>query len=126
MGRFGRGDDNDGKGEGTAALHATRDRLAALPLAELADEILWQTFGPGTGNEWQRLPIADVYKRFDPTGSGNFPGLPQPLVLEVQYLIEEGLQQLEHGALIVQGVLGSNYSSAAFHLTRAGATRLGL
>lgn len=126
MGLFGRDGKDDKPNEKTAALHATRDQLAALPLPDLAELVLQRAFGPGTGNEWQRLPIADVYKPFDPTGSGTFPGLPQPLVLEVQYLIEEGLQQLEHDAHIVQGVLGSNYSSAAFHLTRAGAARLGL
>ena len=120
MGRFGRDKDADA----ATSLAATRERLDALTLDELADGLLRSTFGPGAPGDGQILPMPEILKPFDPTGSGHFAGLPHELWREVVWIVEEGLQVLEHRGLVVQGVAGGSQMYTSFRATRAGRAAL--
>ena len=121
MGIFGGRDKAD---DAKAALAATAERLGALSLDELADELLRTTFGPGTPGDGHELPLPDVLKPFDPTGSGHFAGLPHELWRDVVWIVEEGLQHLEHRSLIVVGVTGGSQTYTSYRATRAGRAAL--
>jgi len=123
MGLFSRDDKKD---DARDRLQAEHDRLDALTLDELAGEILARVFGPDSGNARHRVPIRDIYAVYDPSGTGSFPGLDIQLALAVKYLVEEGLQQLTLGGVLVQGGYQSDTSSSEFHLTRAGRQRIGV
>ena len=102
-------------------LEATCDRLRAMPLQELADHLLRSTFGPGTPGDGHQLKLSDVMAPYDPTGHGIFPGLPIDLAREVTWLVEEGLQHLEHRGLLIIGTTRSGtYTDPTYRLTRAG------
>ena len=116
---------NDKKDAAEGTLRAEHDRLDALAVDALAGEVLARAFGPETGNVRNRVAVRDIYAKFDPTGTGLFPGLDRDLVVSVQYLVEEGLQHLTHASLLVQGASGSDYAQSEFHLSRAGRRHLG-
>ncbi len=123
MGIFGRKDDPDGGGP-EAELSATAARLAALTLDELADELLRGTFGPGAPGEGQVMSTPAILKPYDPTGSGHFAGLPHTMWREVEWLVEEGLQHLEHRGLVVMSVTGGSNTYMSFRTSRAGVAHL--
>ena len=131
MGLFGgRGDDDKGdrggRGEAAAQLESTRQRLDATPLDQLAEELLRSTFGGGAPGEVQARSMPEVLAPFDPTGSGQFAGLPHELWRDVELIVAEALQQLEHRGLIVMGVTSGSYTYLSFRLTRAGRAHLGI
>jgi hypothetical protein len=133
MGLFGGGKDraDEAPKEGSrqanlAELEATRDRLQALPLQALADELLRSTFGPGAPGDGHQLSLKELMVPYDPTGHGIFPGLPIELAREVTWLVEEGLQQLEHAGLLIIGTTRSGtYTDPTYRLTRAGRQQVG-
>lgn len=122
VGLFSKDDKKDPAGD---RLQAEHDRLDALTLDELAGEILHRAFGPATGNGLHRVPIRDIHALYDPSGTGSFPGLDLKLATAVRFLVEEGLQHLEHAGLVVQGGYDGGGSSSEFHLSRAGRLRVG-
>jgi hypothetical protein len=132
MGLFGgRGDDGDrsgtgGRGDAAAQLEATRQRLDAMPLEQFAEELLRSTFGDDTPAQVQARSMPEVLAPFDPTGSGQFAGLPHALWRDVELIVAEALQHLEHRGLVVMGVTSGSYTYLSFRLTRAGRSHLGL
>ena len=128
MGLFGGGKDRgdetskpSGKEALLGELTATSERLRAMPLQELADHLLRSTFGPGAPGDGHVIELSDVMAPYDPTGHGIFPVLPIDVAREVTWLVEEGLQQLEHDGLLIIGTTRSgSYINPTYRLTRAG------
>jgi hypothetical protein len=77
-----------------AALRAEVERLEALPIAQLAAEVMVRAFGPGPKG---RLPywMSEIIENFRPEGAQD-----TDLMGRLQHVLAEGLQVLEHQALI--------------------------
>jgi hypothetical protein len=113
------GHDNDDKQERTeqwrAAMRAELGRLGALPVEELAIEVMIRGFGPGgpgadddaislgQANTGAGPTAGDISLRFVPDRGFAFP-VPTPedvqLRERITRLVAEGLQELEHASLI--------------------------
>jgi hypothetical protein len=103
-----------GRGERSAEageLDAEIDRLDRLPLPELAAEVMAKAFGPGA--EWEDpeeevtiggpnvgagATVAGIAGAMAPGGSMR--GVDAPAFLRLQRLVAEGVQALEHAALV--------------------------
>ena len=111
MGLRGKGDD--------AALEAEVDRLAALPLTELAAEIL--PYVPTIKLRSLGSQGPDVYEVAKAMAPAKLKG---PSTLRMAELIAEGLQVLEHAGLVRLGIRGDESNALEFRLTRAGEAAL--
>jgi hypothetical protein len=100
VGFFDRAGDREAKREvENAALHAERDRLAALPLADLADEVLQRVFsGEGEGAEEGRCARGDLVGHWDPSES--IFGIDYEPRMEIEEIVLEGMQLLERACLV--------------------------
>jgi hypothetical protein len=120
MGLFGGGEEKDAQ---TAALAAERERISALPLERLAEEVMLKVWGRGGTadayeNEDVQLELYDVAKPFNPTE--DIFGVDLMPLNEIQQLLEEALQLLQHAGLVVMSFSGGDTSSLYFRPTRAG------
>jgi hypothetical protein len=122
MGLFG-GSKSD---EARTQLDATAARLSAMSRADVADELLRTTFGPGARGEGNIVAMPEILAPYDPTGSGHFAGMPLETYREIQWIIEEALQHLEHQGLVVMSVAGTTHTYTCFRATLTGRNRLGL
>jgi len=95
---------SDGKQAANAALRAEVERLEALPMAQLAAEVMVKGFGPGgyLPDFMRREPYAvaaahvrNIAKMFEPQGARDV-----DLYKRLSEVIGEGLQVLEHQSLI--------------------------
>jgi hypothetical protein len=113
------GHDNDDKQARTeqwrAAMQAETARLGALPLEELAIEVMIRGFGPGgpgaddnaislgQANVGAGPTAGDISLQFVPDRGFSFP-VPTPedvqLRERITRLVAEGLQELEHASLV--------------------------
>lgn len=107
--RFGGKDDGP---DAAAALQDEISRIAALPLAQLAAEIMVKAFGPdGPGGPGQpgtledldsatvqRLGLNEITGACSPAWSGH--GVDPAQQREYSYLIAEGVQLLENASLV--------------------------
>lgn len=123
MGLFGGSKRED---EARTQLDATAARLSAMTLTDVADELLRSTFGPGAKGEGNVVAMPEILAPYDPTGSGHFAGMPLETYREIQWIVEEALQHLEHQGLVVMSVAGSTHTYTCFRATLAGRARLGL
>lgn len=110
-----------------AALHAEVERLAALPLAQLAAEVMARGFGPGgyLPDFVRREPYAvaaayirSIAKMFEPEGARD-----ADLYKHLSELIGEGLQVLEHESLIWARSVGEGFG-VGYAPTRRGRAAL--
>jgi hypothetical protein len=99
-----RADARDGKQAAIAALHAEVERLEALPMAQLAAEVMVRGFGPGgyLPDFVRREPYAvaaayvrNIAKVFEPEGARD-----ADLYERLCQMVGEGFQVLEHASLI--------------------------
>ena len=101
----------DGGQDGAAAMQEEIRRAAALPLPELAAEVMASVFGPdgpggpgrpgtidGPAEAANRLTLADVTQAFTPASAARGAGADQLHLLSL--LLAEALQLLEHAALV--------------------------
>jgi hypothetical protein len=113
------GHDNDDKQERTEqwrlAMRAELGRLSALPVEELAVEVMIRGFGPGgPGADDDAISLGqanigagptagDISLRFVPDRGFTFP-VPTPEDVQLRdrmtMLVAEGLQELEHASLV--------------------------
>jgi hypothetical protein len=113
------GHDNDDKQQRTEqwrlAMQAELSRLSALPVEELATEVMMRGFGPGgpgadddaislgQANVGAGPTAGDISLRFVPDRGFAFP-VPTPEDVRLRELmtrlIAEGLQELEHASLV--------------------------
>lgn len=99
MGLFGGGD----KAAENEAIRAERDRLAALPLVDLAEEVLRRLYtGDGPGADGGRVALRDL-----PRG-------------EVGDIVLEGVQVAEHACLVRWQFEGGDRSTTVLVITRVG------
>lgn len=115
MGLFGGGD----KAAENEAIRAERDRLASLPLVDLAEEVVRRLFtgdGPGTGPGW--VPSFEVWSFFDP-GSSLF-GVDDAAKAQIRDIVLEGVQVAEHACLVRWQFEGGDTSSMSLVVTRLG------
>lgn len=120
MGLFGGDDKKDAE---TAALAAERERIEALPLDQLAEEVMVKVWGRGGTqdayeNENVAVQLYDVAKPFNPTES--IFGVDLTPLNEIQQVLEEALQLLQHARLVVPSFSGGDHASMYFRPTRAG------
>jgi hypothetical protein len=130
MSRFGGADDGP---DGAAALQDEIQRIAALPLAQLAVEVMVKAFGPdGPGGPGQpgtledldsatvqRLGLNEITRACSPAWAGH--GVDPARQREFSYLIAEGLQLVENASLVRVGWQGGQ---AHYMATRRGRTAL--
>jgi hypothetical protein len=97
-----------------AKLHASLDRISAMPLADLAAEVLEKGFngeGEGAGGNPTTIPTVGGY--FNPA-QGSF-GIDDQALVDMGVVMAEAFQVLEHACLIRMevagsgGIYGSNY-----------------
>ena len=120
MGLFGNNAEKDAKKAAeNQALHDVRDRLAALPLVDLAEETVRTIFtGEGRGAESGGCGQGLITKHWDPTES--FFGIDDSARNELDAIIREGLQVAEHACLVRWEVSGGDTTSVTLKLTRVG------
>lgn len=119
MGLFGSAEKDAKKAAENAALHEVRDRLAALPLVDLADEVLRTTFaGSGPGAADGLVAREQILQPFDPTES--IFGIDDRAKAELEQIVLEGVQILEHACLVRWDVTGNDHVSRTLYLTRVG------
>ena len=102
------------KDEENAKLHAELERIQALPLNEIAAEVLEKAFSPGTpGADGKPTTIPEVGLPFNPA-EGSF-GIDDQALVDMGFVMAEAVQVLEHACLVRMevagsgGVYGSNY-----------------
>lgn len=124
MGLFGTNEEKDAE---NAAMVAELERLEALPLEQLAEEILVRGYGPGgpgerRGRARAAVRVQTLADLFQPARSVF--GIDEKVRSAFPSLIAEGLQVLEHARWVLLEVQGGDYASAGYALTRAGAVAL--
>ncbi len=116
MGLFG---NNADKAAENQALYDVRDRLATLPLVDLAEEVVRTVFtGEGRGAASGGCSQGLLLKHWDPTES--FLGIDYTAKEQLDALIREGLQVAEHACLVRWEVSGGDTTSVTLKLTRVG------
>jgi hypothetical protein len=117
---------DDKKEAREAALRAEVERLAALPLPELAAEIMVKGYGPGGPGAESPPTLHELMKPYDPTGKGLIVmAIDRELGEQLFGLVEEAVQQLEHAGLLVQDSRGLDHlESFRYRPTRAGRVAL--
>ncbi len=121
MALFGSDEKEEARG---AKVRAETERLAALPLPQLAQEVMVRVYapdGPGAGGS---ADYQDTLKPFDPTDTGIFPGVGKELRVPLEELVQEGMQQLTNSALVVVPLQGGDIARPRYRLTRAGRAAL--
>ena len=120
MSLFGNGEKKEARG---AEVRAEIERLGALPLAQLAQEVMLRVYGrgPGAGGS---ADYQETLKPFDPTDTGLFPGVDEQLRVALEELVQEGMQQLTNSALVVVPLRGGDITTFRYRLTRAGRAAL--
>ena len=83
-------------GDDVAALEAEIARVEALPPARLAAEVMEKIEPPATGGG--RVGVLEITRQLTPAYAGR--GVGQEQQLRLSRLVEEGLQLLEHAALV--------------------------
>ena len=118
---------SDAKGAALAALRAEVERLEALPMAQLAAEVMARGFGPGgylpsiVGRKPDALVaayVSDIAQMFEPEGARD-----ADLYNRLCAVVGEGLQALEHESLIWARSL-SESSGVSYAPTRRGRAAL--
>jgi hypothetical protein len=109
---FGGGDKHE---EDESGVEAEVSRLRSLPLDQLAAEVLTRGFTVGDAGDHGRISVLDLAKLLVP----GFLRLPQEEVWEVEELIGEGVQLLEHARLVQCTVAGID-RHLQWVLTRSG------
>ncbi len=104
-----------GKDEGqddVATMQAEIDRLDALSIDRLAEEVMGKGFGPDgpggpgrpgtledlTSSTFERVGVTEIARRFTPAYSARAVG--PDLIRRLGFIVGEGLQALEHAGLI--------------------------
>jgi hypothetical protein len=91
--------------EENAKLNAELDRISALPLPDLAAEVMTKGFGPdGPGAEGP-AQIANIAGEFNPA-QGSI-GIDDQALIDMYVVVAEGVQFLEHACLLRIEVAGS-------------------
>ena len=110
--------------ENNEALRAEIERVGALSLDELAAEAMAKGFGPGTPGADGLVLASNVSGAFVPGDTTR--GLDQASLVEIDNIVAEGIQALEHAGLV--RMIGAsddahNYSTYV-KATRAGVAAL--
>lgn len=118
----------------SAAMAAEIERVSALPLPQLAEEVMRQGFGPdgpgapgrpGTleapGQLAERVSATEIARRFTPAFSGQ--GVGSELQSQLVNLVAEGLQILQNAALVRVSWRGGADHYLATRLGRLAAER---
>ena len=106
-----------------AKVRAETERLGALALPQLAQEVMVRVYapdGPGAGGS---ANYPDTLKPFDIKDYGIFSGVDKELRVPLEELVQEGMQQLMNSALVVVW-LRSDLTGPRYRLTRAGRAAL--
>jgi len=120
MGLFGRNEEKEAE---NAAMAAELARLEALPLEQLAEEVLLRGYGPdGPGADGSGVSIAQLVARFNPATSVF--GIDERVRSAYPHLICEGVQVLEHARWVVMHFSGGDHASLGWAITRAGRAAL--
>ena len=115
---------NEEKQARDAEVRAEIEHLGALPLPQLAQEVMVRVYGsdgPGAGGS---ADYQETLKPFDPTDTGLFPGVAKELRVPLEELVEEGMQQLTNSALVVVPLRGGDITRPRYRLTRTGRAAL--
>ena len=108
-----------------AKVRAETERLGALALPQLAQEVMVRVYapdGPGAGGS-ANYPA--TLKPFDITDKGIFSGVDKELRVPLEELVQEGMQQLMNSALVVvTGPFDVEFTGPHYRLTRAGRAAL--
>ena len=107
-----------------AEVRAEVDRLGALSLPQLAQEVMVRVYGTGAPGAAGSADYQETLKPFDPTDTGIFPGVAEELRVELEELVQEGMQQLTNSALVVAPLRGGDITRPRYRLTRAGRAAL--
>jgi hypothetical protein len=87
------------KDEENAKLHAELQRISALPLPQLASEVMRKGFGPDAlGADGAAVKIQDLAGVFNPA-QGSF-GIDDDALRDMYNVVSEGVQVLEHACLL--------------------------
>jgi hypothetical protein len=112
---FGGGED---KQANEAAFHREVDRVNALPLAQLAAEVMRKAFTGADGF----ITLGQAAGAFIPDGHEK--GIDDADVQRIYEIVAEGIQVLEHACLVRMVFHGNDRSTANYHWDVT-ATRLG-
>lgn len=105
-------------------MRAELARLEALPLPQLAEEILVRGYGPeGLGDDGSAVTVTALTRVFNPAGTTVF-GIDESVRSRYEPLLAEGLQLLEHARWLTVRLVGSDHTSLGYALTRAGRAAL--
>lgn len=107
-----------------AQVRAEVERLGALPLPQLAQEVMARVYGPDGPGASGSADYQETLKPFDPTDTGIFPGVDKELQVPLEELVQEGMQQLTNSALVVVPLRGGDITRPRYRLTRAGRAAL--
>jgi hypothetical protein len=99
---FGGGDKHEADNE---ALQLELQRIAALPLPQLAVATMSKGFGPGGPAAGGYARPSDIAGAFIPADSSH--GLDSDLLKQLMDIVVEGIQVLEHACLVGTTVSGS-------------------
>jgi hypothetical protein len=121
MSLFGSDEKKEARG---AEVRAEVERLGALSLPQLAQEVMVRVYGPGGPGAVGSADYQETMKPFDPTGTGIFPGVAEELRVPLEELLQEGMQQLMNSALVVAPLRGGDIARPRYRLTRAGRAAL--
>ncbi len=100
-------------------LRAELERISALPLQQLAAEVMVKGFGPGGPADGSFAAPGTIAGAFNPA-EGSF-GIDNQALLDMGEVVVEALQVLEHACLVRMTVDGSG---GVYHVY-FGATRYG-
>ena len=113
MGFFGRGEKKEAA---RAAAVAEQERLAALELPDLAEEVFRRGFGTGGPGEQLEIKVNALFDLFAPL-EGGFGGDVKPR-LAIENLITEAVGELERAGLVATS--GGGAVTLLYRKTRAG------
>lgn len=103
-----------------AEVRAEIEHLGALPLPQLAQEVMVRVYGPGRPGAGGSADYQETLKPFDPTDTGIFAGVDEELKGRLEELVEEGMQKLMNSALVVVPLRGGDITRPRYRVTRAG------
>ena len=104
---------------GNDELQTETARLGSLSLAQLGEEVLRRVWGPGGAAEDDPPTMMDIMRGLDPTGGGKLGrvGEEREALYEV---IQEGVQVLVQGGLVMWEHRAGDSSWVKYKLTRRG------
>lgn len=126
MGLFGGGEKRrERRAAENARNHAEHARVGAMPLPELAAEVMERGFGPGTVGDERGTTVGELLDGYMPVGV--VLGLDHAPRSATKGLLNEALQALENRGLLVSETHGGgDYAIRVFYRkTRAGEQALG-